>query len=510
MNPSEVPGAELPGGEVPSAELPIAEPDLGPGPILEAIDRYRGAFVDLDAARRVEADEIRRSLDHLEKELLDFGVEPGARIVLAVGNGPAFVTAFAAALRAGACPLPVHADTPPRELVRTAELFGAGFVVSDAVGPQELAPEATAARTVGMAPWDTGVVARIGATTPEGHRELEGVPLHPTSGTTGLPKLAVRPARAAVEEARHYVETLAVAEDDVLLCAIPMSHAYGFGMCLMVPILGGADVATMRRFGVRPVLEALGSQGVTIYPAAPAALDLLLLGSAEAPAPGGRLRVVTSAGAPLPERTARAVARRWSRIVRPLYGTTETGGISIARPDHDPGRSASVGPAMGGVRVEVRPHGRGDLDAGSGQIWVSSSSLMAGYVGPDGIDRSAVSSGWFETGDLGRLDETGALLLRGRASEVINVFGLKVLPAEVEEVIALLPQVTEVKVYGRPNLLGSTSVHAAVVASGDLEDADIRRHCREHLVAYKRPETIRRLDRLPRSPAGKVVVAELP
>jgi acyl-CoA synthetase (AMP-forming)/AMP-acid ligase II len=171
-----------------------------------------------------------------------------------------------------------------------------------------------------------------------------------------------------------------------------------------------------------------------------------------------------------------------------------------------------VGPPMNDVSANVRPveDAQGSLEEGIGELWVRSDSLMAGYLSPAGIDRSLIADGWFNTGDLASIDQTGEIRLRGRASEAINVFGNKVLPCEVEEVISLLPHVAEVKVYPAPNRWGSHSIKAAVVGTNGVSDRDVRDHCREHLVAYKQPEQIIMLDRLPRSPAGKIVLSELP
>jgi long-chain acyl-CoA synthetase len=403
----------------------------------------------------------------------------------------------------------VHVDTPLAEIRRTAERFRASFLVSDGLRTSELGALGVGGRVFSMAAWAAGVCARIGDVHHNGDGpSLNGVPLHPTSGTTGLPKLAARPGAAAVAEARHYVDTIGIDDRDLVLCAVPMSHAYGFGMGAMVPLLSGANLATLRRFTSSGAIRAFREHAVTIYPTAPFALEMLLAEGGEAmPEPP---RCVTSAGAPLPERTAVQARQSWGATVRPLYGTTETGGISVARADHDPTAAGSVGPAMDGVSIELR----GDPDAGGedrgavGRLWVRSSSLMAGYLGGDGIDDSTVADDWFDTGDMAFLDDGGAINLRGRASEVINVFGMKVLPSEVEEVIALLPAIREVKVYGAPDPMGYPSVRAAVV--GDLREAEVRAHCREHLAAYKRPDRVVVLDRLPRTPSGKIVLAELP
>ena len=98
----------------------------------------------------------------------------------------------------------------------------------------------------------------------------------------------------------------------------------------------------------------------------------------------------------------------------------------------------------------------------------------------------------------------------GRETEVINVEGLKVIPCEVEEVIAALPGVLEVKVYAGQRRNGGQFVKAAVVTEPHVDAAAIRAHCETNLVYYKRPERIIPVERLPRSPAGKILRDQLP
>ena len=130
-----------------------------------------------------------------------------------------------------------------------------------------------------------------------------------------------------------------------------MSHAYAYGMGVMVPLLSGASMATMRRFSPRLVHDACEQLGVTIFPAVPMMLEMLLFGGRKL---GGAARCVLTAGSPLPERTARDFRKRFGIAVRPLYGTTETGGIAVAPADGEPLFGEVVGPAMRGVSAEVR------------------------------------------------------------------------------------------------------------------------------------------------------------
>jgi acyl-CoA synthetase (AMP-forming)/AMP-acid ligase II len=306
-----------------------------------------------------------------------------------------------------------------------------------------------------------------------------------------------------------------------------MSHAYGFGMGFMVSLLTGARLVTLRQFNPRTITRVLAEQQVSIFPAVPAMLDLVL----RAAQPAAIMpRLVLAAGAPLTEATATAFREQTSTPVTPLYGTTETGGISVGvakgvrnqlcEAPEAPFRqlvsdtlcvlpTGCVGQAMNGVEARVAPIADAEeLAPGVGRVMIRSSSMMSGYLTPQGIDASAINDGWFETGDLGRLDERGRIVLVGREKEIINVFGMKVVPSEVEEVIAALPGVREVKVYAGTHRSGSEMVQAAV--AGNIDAAQVRGHCDVHLAPYKRPQVVHLVEALPRSPLGKILRDRLP
>ena len=446
-----------------------------PEPFLRAFEAFKGSFIDLDTGQRTSADQWRTLTGERLRELRATGVRPGDRIVIAMPNGALFACCWAAAILGGAAPIPVHFATPEPELASVATRWKARFVLTESG------------------------LSRAGEENAEPLLPLPSTPLHLTSGSTGIPKIAIRPGPCAVAEARHYIETLGIDASDKLLCVSPMSHAYAYGMCLMVPLLTSADVATMRRFHPRLAGRALTELGITIFPAVPAMLDILPFPD-RAPA----LRAVLTAGAPLPARTATAYRERYNIRIRPLLGTTETGGISIDRMEDE--FDGSVGPPMNGVEVAA-DEPRGD----AGLLRVRSSSMMAGYLGTDGrVDRTPLEpEGWFYTGDLATV-RSGKIFLHGRESEVINVLGLKVIPSEVEAVIGALPEVADVKVYAGRHRSGSERVHAAVVCGKPVSEDALREHCKQHLVAYKCPNHYFFLDALPRTPQGKIDTSGLP
>jgi acyl-CoA synthetase (AMP-forming)/AMP-acid ligase II len=127
-----------------------------------------------------------------------------------------------------------------------------------------------------------------------------------------------------------------------------------------------------------------------------------------------------------------------------------------------------------------------------------------------GIDPARVDAdGYVDTGDLARVDADGFVWIEGRAGDVINRGGNKVFPEHVEEVLRLVPGVTEAVVVGMADdRLGEVPV-AFVVASGAVVDDDLVAICRAHLAPYKVPVAFRRVDALPRSEVGKVLRREL-
>jgi acyl-coenzyme A synthetase/AMP-(fatty) acid ligase len=485
---------------------------MSPEPILAAVDDYRGTIDDLDNGRRIGPDAFAAGWQGLARRMARSGLHEADRVIVAVGNGPLFIATWAAVLAQGGAPLLAHVETPPAELKRIARQFRARFVATDAQQESDFEPFEARAQTLAYNAWTRIVWADFGDPAESGGASLlplPGVPLHPTSGTTGRPKLAVRPAATALAEARHYVENIGIDRHDRLLAVAPMSHAYGHGWYVVTPMFTGADLVTMRRFNAKMVFRACREHGITILPAVASMLDALMFGA------GDRLyhprRAVITGGGPLPERTAANFERIAGTRVCPLYGTTEAGAIAVARARDPAAVGGCVGRPFDGVSVEIRPpDDPSDLVPGIGLVHVRSPSVMAGYLIDEKLDASALPGGWFNTGDLGYLDEQGALHLRGRQAEVINVSGMKVLPSEVEEVIAALPGVAEVKVYAGTTRHGSHYVKAAVVADNGIDVPQIKAHCERHLVYFKRPGRIILMDALPRSSRGKIVREQLP
>ena len=467
----------------------------------DLLDGYRGELRDLARDRAWSGAELARARDQLHRELRDRGVQAGDRVVLAASNGAPFVIGLMAALQAQASPILMFARSPAPELLRAATSWAARFVLADRPALTDVASQAPSHWTTAALSWE---LTEPGGTSGDGTEfaTTGGIPLHPTSGTSGPPKLAVRPSLCALEEARHYADTLGVGSADRLLTVVPMSHAYGYGMGMLVALLTSADLVADVEFHHRNAWRAIADHAITLFPATAAILDLLVKSRRGATS----LPRVLTAGAPLTAQTIERYHGAFGSLPLQLYGTTETGGIAI---DTEPelGRNC-VGAPMDGVSVELRPAPH--ADGLPGELHVRSSSMMSGYLRAAASDATELASGWFNTGDLARIDADGRIHLRGRHAEVINTFGMKVLPAEVEQVLIEHPAIVEAKVYAGEHRSGSAIVKAAVVTDGPTTAADLIEHCRANLAEYKVPQIVQELERLPKTPSGKVIVRELP
>lgn len=483
--------------------------DWSPAAILDAVDRYRGTIIDLDARQVFSPDDFARAQQALVASLRREGIAAGDRVLVAIPNGPLFIGALTAILACDGSPLLLHAQTPAAELLRYAQRFGARFLAAG-MPFDRATPELVQARTnIAFAPAIDLAWCRLNVPdeAPPGP-VLKAVPLHPTSGSTGLPKIALRPGFAAMEEARHYAATMAIDRDDCMFTIPPMSHAYAYGTCVMLSLLTGATLVTTSKFSIKLLTQVMEEYPVTVLPNVPAVIDLMMFGQT---GNFNRLRWMLAAGSMLPRRSAEQFRNKTGVTVCPLYGTTETGGISVATAADGRDVDGRVGPPMEGVEVRIQPRETEDgIDDRIGKLCIRSSSMMAGYLDDEGNLTTPLNDGWFETGDLARLAAEGVIHLRGRTGEMINVHGLKVVPAEVEETIATLPGVREVKVYASLLKGRSEIVKAAVAVEPNISERDIRSHCERHLVYYKRPQSIVLVAALPRSPAGKILRDQLP
>ncbi|HLI74042.1 MAG TPA: AMP-binding protein [Acidimicrobiales bacterium] len=328
-------------------------------------------------------------------------------------------------------------------------------------------------------------------------------PMHYTSGTTGRAK-GVWSGVLTDEEARGLFEDEAElwgfdAGDTHLVCS-PMYHSVAIRLA-SASLLRGGRLIVLSRFDAALAAQVLRQHRPTTTFMAPTALQRLLAD----PRTEERidsLRLLIHAGSACPARLKRAaLARTRPGALWEFYGSTE-GQFTVCSPEDWEAHPGTVGRARAGRRIGV--------DDG-GVIWCEAPGFarFEYWRDPDATAR-AWRDGAFTVGDVGHLDDEGFLFLDGRRDDLVITGGVNVYPAEVEAVLADVPGVAEVAVFGVDDPQWGERVCAAVVGHVDVDVDALSSHARAHLAPYKRPKQYFALDELPRTATGKLRRRDLP
>ena len=494
-------------------------------------------------------EQVARAAEGLRK----LGVTAGDRVALILPNCPQHVVAFYAALRLGAIVVEHNPLYTARELRHQFEVHEAVVAivwdkVADTIAefPSDIAPrkivtvrmtdelslgtrlalrlpvpKARASRAAmtgsprakGLVPWSKVAQARpLSKSAPR--PSLDDIAaLQLTSGTTGRPKAAIlthRNLRSNAAQSIAWVPELRPG-NEVFYAVLPLFHAYGLTLCLTCAISVGARVVLFPKPDVDLVIAAARKTPPTFLPAVPPLYDSLARAAARGKLDLSGIRFAISGAMSLPVPTV----TRWEELTGGLlvegYGMTETSPIALGNPMGPSRRPGTVGVPFPStyIRVVDPDDPARDVAPGDpGELLVRGPQVFQGYWGrPDETAAVLLPGGWLRTGDIVTASDDGFVTIIDRVKELIITGGFNISPTEVEQVLALHPDVVASAVVGLPREGGGEIVAAAVVMRpGSVFDAKaLREFCRSSLTAYKVPKQIVQVDDLPRSQIGKVL-----
>jgi acyl-CoA synthetase (AMP-forming)/AMP-acid ligase II len=316
-----------------------------------------------------------------------------------------------------------------------------------------------------------------------------------TSGTTAEPRAIRFRSHQLLADCNQICDTMGIGDADLNLGVIPISHSYGFSNLLTPLIARGVPMVVSRDRTPRAILADLARSNATVFPGMPVFYQAFC--ELEYVPQLTRLRLCISAGASLPRVVAKKFREKFNLTIHSFYGASECGGICYDRETTN-GEQGFVGQPMKGVDVMML-----DSSAPARQIQVHSAAVADGYF-PE-LDDEKLTDGIFVPDDLLVRDNLGFKIV-GRISDVINVAGKKVNPAEVEAHLLRVTGVRQAVVFGRPAGAGlrNEEVAACVVASPDVTESDVLRSCRTALSAWQVPKRIFVVDTIPTNERGKI------
>jgi len=465
--------------------------------------------------QRVSYKDLGSMVDSFSYFLNSKGIKKGDAVIILLPNSIEFVVAFFSISNLGAVSVPVNTSFKKDEIAYYVDHSSAKLILTQAQ-LKPLVDEVSSENKVpysivkgASSEWNTHYFEADTIQSIAIDSNDEAIYLYST-GSTGRPKRVSRTHQNLVALADNHTQTVGWTEKDKILFAVPISHTYGFGNFIS-SIKIGATIFVLSGFNRTRVLDLLEEESITIFPAVPVMLDVLAKTYLPQPRDLSTLKLVISAGAPLPAKTFNSFYKKFGVYPRQLYGSSETGVISINLGDDIKNTFNSVGQHVKNVVVKILDEGGQELGIDEvGEIVVKSPSMTTtGYYGLPEETKEVFKDGYYFTGDLGRIDKDGFIYIVGRKKLFINISGNKVDPLEVENVLLDHPNVKEVAVLGITDSDGVESVKAVIVPSEVIQKKDILELCRERIAEFKIPKIIEFRDELPRSPTGKVLREEL-
>lgn len=455
--------------------------------------------------RRLTFSDIQSEVERTCVFFRSHGIDAGSPVVVLLPNSADFVITALSLFRLGAICVPVNTGFPSDEILYYLDTASSRTLLHAGAGSAGLlAGNYSNLRLIDIR---EAAAASSGA--------LSGAPIVPetmpatytySSGSTGKPKRVTRTHGQWLAEFDALLETIRLTDEDCILCAVPLFHTHGFGNCLMAAMLSGSTLVLLSgEFSPRAAARAMEQQHITIFPAVPFMAKMIVDTPFKAPPDFSSLRLCFTAGAALPLDVSRRFLEKFGLPLRQLYGSTETGAVSINF-DGENGTEESIGLPLKGVRVDiVDESGRLLPDGEVGEIAIKSPAMTRQYDGLPEITREHFIEDYFVTGDLAAKNADGRIFIKGRKKLLINVAGNKVDPLDVEAIILKHPKVNEVVVLGKPHDVYGEMVKAVIVSEAGCSTEEIMDLCSRYLAEYKIPRVIEFRSEIPKSPLGKIL-----
>ncbi|MFY3434155.1 class I adenylate-forming enzyme family protein [Achromobacter mucicolens] len=444
--------------------------------------------------------DLRRRVGQAAGGLRAAGVAPGDYVGVAMERSLAQVLAILGVMAAGACPCPLEPRLSVEETARRVAAVGLSWMLADS-------DNADTARGCGLPAARVLDAAKIA----QGGQDWSGADVAPaapglllfTSGSTGSPKGVLLSHRGIVNNARGVLAHTGLTPGDRLLHVMPLHHTNALNNQIFTPLLAGASVALAGRFRAQDMPGLLAAFRPTIITGVPTMYARMLELTFDPDSLAG-LRFARCGSAPITETLHRRIEAFLGCPLVVSYGLSEATCTSTMNPPAAR-RVGSVGTVLEGQDVSLRlPDGSLAPAGAEGEICIAGDSLMLGYLGVDSADAGAPRL--LRTGDLGRFDAEGYLMITGRIKDVIIRGGENISPALIEGVVTGMPGIAACCVVGAPDEDLCETPVIFVHGNGDAapDAAAIQAEVLARLGRIYVPRDVIWVDRLPENAVGKV------
>ena len=476
------------------------------------------ALIDGPTGRKVSFTELADSIAIAAYNLAQRGFKKGDVFGILSPNCPEYAIAFHAVATLGGIVTPINPLYTKHEIAHQLKDSGARFLAT-VPGCAEKAVEAVKhgmldelfvfGTAPGATPFDSLLVdnGRAEQTEIDPRKDLIALPY--SSGTTGLPKGVMLTHHNLVANIRQMEGLCYFYESDTLICVLPLFHIYGLVVVLNMGLYSGSTVVLMPRFDLESFLKAVQDYEVTLAHLVPPIVLALskhpIVDNYHLP----NLKTIFSGAAPLGEDLTRACMDRLGITVRQGYGMTETSPVTHSSPAPPLDiKFGSVGVPAPNTECKIIDLATGEpLGPGEkGEVCVRGPQVMIGYLNnPEATAQTIDSDGWLHTGDIGYADEDAHFFIVDRAKELIKYKGLQVAPAELEAVLLSHPSVADAAVIPYPDDEAGEVPKGIVVLKEPTAPEVLLDFVAARVAPFKRIRHIEFVDKIPKSPSGKIL-----
>jgi malonyl-CoA/methylmalonyl-CoA synthetase len=481
--------------------------------LFDTLDDPARLAIETTDGQRISYGELISRTGQMANVLVSRGVKPGDRVAAQTEKSVPGLVLYLAAVRAGAVYLPLNTAYTLNELEYFIGDAEPSLVVCDPARAEGIGAIAAkvAARVETLGADGKGSLTEAAAKAPAQFETVaraddDLAAILYTSGTTGRSKGAMLTHDNLASNSLTLVDYWRFTDKDVLIHALPIYHTHGLFVASNVTLFARAAMIFLPKFDPELIIKLMAR--ATVLMGVPTFYTRLLQSPALTKESTKHMRLFVSGSAPLLADTHREWAARTGHAVLERYGMTETN-MNTSNPydgDRVPG---AVGHPLPGVTLRVTdPETGKELPCESiGMIEVKGPNVFKGYWRmPEKTKGEFRDDGFFITGDLGKIDNSGYVHILGRGKDLVISGGFNVYPKEIESEIDAMPGVIESAVIGVPHADFGEGVTAVVVCNKDakVDEASVLKALDGRLAKFKMPKRVIVVDELPRNAMGKV------
>lgn len=338
-----------------------------------------------------------------------------------------------------------------------------------------------------------------------------------TGGTTGVSKGAMLTHRnmvANVEQVSAWIGSNLEMGNEIIITALPLYHIFSLtANCMCFSKHGALNVLITNPRDFPAFIKELSKWRFTAITGVNTLFNALLQNERFASLDFSKLKLTVGGGMAVQQ----AVANQWAEVtgcpILEAYGLTESSPAVTINPAGLKEFNGSIGLPLPSTEIRLCDDHGNEVPLGEvGELCVRGPQVMQGYwERPEETAKTIDADGWLMTGDIATVDDQGFVRIVDRKKDMILVSGFNVYPNEIEDVVALHPDVVEVACIGVPDADSGEAVKVFVVVrqGASLTAEDIYEHCRKSLTGYKAPRRVEFRDELPKSNVGKILRREL-